>query len=150
MQDTEWGHAAAAPSFLLHQYFGQRFGTLRPGCPQPPPPPELPGALTSVVLHPGVVGDALRPKAEAQDVAGIRAVSDQEGPIRLPFQLHLRVLPVHGPPVPPALRKRDTERQQTGQGELHHQPKTALFAIVSSLLIPKFKFLVPFSRKMDG
>lgn len=80
-------------------------------------PPVLPGALTSVVLHPGVVGDALRPKAEAQDVAGIRAVSDQEGPIRLPFQLHLRILPVHGPPVPPALRKRDTERQQNTSKE---------------------------------
>lgn len=57
----------------------------------------------SIVLHPGVMGDALRPKAEAQDVTGVRTVSDQKGPIWLPLQLHLCILPVHRSPVPSTL-----------------------------------------------
>lgn len=77
--------------------------------PPSPASPEPPTALTSVVLHPGVMGDALRAKAEAQDVTRVRTVSDQKGPIRFPLQLHLRVLPVHRSPVPPALG-RETER----------------------------------------
>lgn len=72
-------------------------------------------ALTSVVLHAGVVGDALRPKAQAQDVPRVRTVSHQEGPIRLPLQLHLCVLPVHGSPVPTALGTHTgAERQREG------------------------------------
>lgn len=62
-------------------------------------------SLTSVVLHAGVMRDPLRPEAEAQDVSRVRTVPNQEGPVWLPLQLHLRVLPVHGAPVPTALER---------------------------------------------
>lgn len=78
-------------------------------------------ALTSVVLHPGVMGDALRPKAEAQDVTRVRTVSDQKGPIWFPLQLHLRILPVHRSPVPATLGRETAE---------HQQPNTIGFALV--------------------
>lgn len=61
--------------------------------------------LTSVVLHACVVGDPLRPEAEAQNVARVRTVPDQKRPVWFPLQLHLGVLPVHGPPVPAALQQ---------------------------------------------
>lgn len=78
--------------------------------------PETPLALTSIVLHPGVMGDALRPKAEAQDVTGVRTVSDQKGPIWLPLQLHLCILPVHRSPVPSTLQK-ETARTSADASE---------------------------------
>lgn len=58
---------------------------------------------SSVVLHSSVVGDALGPEAEAQDVPRVRAVPHQERAVRLPFQLHLCVFPIHRPPVPTTL-----------------------------------------------
>lgn len=88
-------------------------------------------ALTSVVLHAGVVGDALRPKAQAQDVPRVRTVSHQEGPVRLPLQLHLSVLPVHGAPVPPAL---GTQTGRTSARRIFISNRTQYSFLV--LLIP--------------
>ena len=71
--------------------------------------------LTSVVLHARVVRDSLRPEAEAQDVSGVRAVSDQEGSVRLPLQFHLCVLPVHRTPVPATLQAETPSRRSHGE-----------------------------------
>lgn len=65
--------------------------------------------LTSVVLHACVVCDSLRPEAEAQDVSRVRTVSDQEGSVRFPLQLHLCILPVHRTPVPATLKRKQTK-----------------------------------------
>lgn len=64
-----------------------------------------PAPLTSVVLHSSVVGDALWPKTEAQDITRIRAVSHQERTIWFPFQLHLCIFPIHWSPIPTTLSK---------------------------------------------
>lgn len=122
---------AAARSHCSRQSAGLNPPTLLQGCqkcswskgkgtalaPRAHSIPEPPAALTSVVLHPGVVGDALRSEAEAQDVTGVRTVPHQEGSIRFPLQLHLCILPIHRSPIPPALQERDTPHQQAAGEE---------------------------------
>jgi len=59
---------------------------------------------TFVVFDTGVVGAGLGSEAETEDVAVVRAVSDEERAIHTVRQTRLGVVKTHRAPVPTALR----------------------------------------------
>ena len=85
------------------------------------------------MLHACVMRDALRPEAEAEDVAGVRAVPHQEGPVQTALQLHLGVLPVHRTPVPATLPHNTIQCEWTAfiQRFPNPWPLNALYSIAS-------------------